>query len=72
MSLPDGGCLQGWSVLELAAFYVRDGEKKLLDAFGGHPLSSAGPSPDLRHITSQYYTQGPMSNYLQVPCINLK
>lgn len=28
MSLPDGGCLQGWSVLELATFYVRDGEKK--------------------------------------------
>lgn len=73
MSLPDRGCLQGWSISELVAFHIRDGEQKLLDALGRHPLPLVCPNPDLRHhvpvlCSDLCSAQGPVSNYFYVPC----
>lgn len=44
MSLPDRGCLQAWSLLELVAFYGWDGKQKLLGGLGRLPLP---PQPAL-------------------------
>lgn len=38
MSLPEGGCLQAPSILELVAFQGWDGKQKRSGALGRHPL----------------------------------
>lgn len=57
MSLLGRGGLQGQSTLEPVAFYVQDGEQKLVDVLGRHPLPSVAPSSDLRHAMSHCHVQ---------------
>lgn len=57
MSLLDRGGLQDQSALEPVASQVWAGEQKLRDVLGRHPLSSAAPSSDFRHVTPHCLAQ---------------